>query len=58
MSEYRLPDAGTDQSDARNWVFGHPLVREQARHRDSATDLASREAKLEEKVSRFMDPAA
>jgi hypothetical protein len=34
------------------------LVREQARHRDSATDLASRVAKLEEKVSRFMDPAA
>jgi uncharacterized protein YlxW (UPF0749 family) len=34
------------------------LVREQARQKDSATDLASRVAKLEEKVSRFVDPAA
>jgi hypothetical protein len=34
------------------------LVREQARHGDSATDLASRVAKLDEKVSQSMDPAA
>ena len=34
------------------------LVREQSRQRDSATDLASRVAKLEDKVSRFVDPAA
>jgi len=34
------------------------LVREQSRQRDSATDLASRVANLEEKVSKFVDPAA